>query len=67
MRAECVEFSADNAEFVTITIYPICEFAVIVGGSLEYSRKVKEDEYISLIVNFVHVHVMGVTKKTKRE
>ncbi|NLJ95042.1 MAG: Asp23/Gls24 family envelope stress response protein [Clostridiaceae bacterium] len=69
-RGVKVEFSADNAEFVTIAIYPICEFGYVLPEvAWNIQEKVKEDVelYTGLIVNFVHVHVMGVTKKTKRE
>ncbi|NLZ71544.1 MAG: Asp23/Gls24 family envelope stress response protein [Clostridiaceae bacterium] len=63
-----VEFSSDNAEFVTITIYPICEFGFVLPEiAWNIQEKVKEDVelYTGLIVNFVHVQVMGVTHKLK--
>ncbi len=62
-RGVKVEFSADNAEFVTLTIYPICEFGYVLPDiAWNIQEKVKEDveKYTGLVVDFVHVHVMGV-------
>lgn len=62
-RGVKVEFGADNSEFVTITIYPICSFGYVLPEvAWNIQEKVKRDVelYTGLIVDFVHVQVMGV-------
>lgn len=58
-----VEFGPENSEFVTITIYPICKFGYVIPEiAWNIQEKVKEDveRYTGLVVDFVHVQVMGV-------
>ncbi|NLM18460.1 MAG: Asp23/Gls24 family envelope stress response protein [Clostridiaceae bacterium] len=62
-RGVKVEFGADNSEFVTITIYPICRFGYVLPEvAWNIQEKIKNDVelYTGLIVDFVHVQVMGV-------
>ncbi len=63
-RGVKVEFGPDKSEFVTIIIYPICKFGYVLPEiAWNIQEKVKEDVelYTGLVVNFVHVQVMGVT------
>ncbi len=63
-RGVKVEFGKDDSEFVTITIYPICKFGFVLPEiAWNIQEKVKEDVelYTGLVVEFVHVQVMGVT------
>ena len=64
-RGVKVEFGADNSEFVTITIYPICRFGYVLPEvAWNIQEKIKNDVelYTGLIVDFVHVQVMGVRR-----
>lgn len=65
-RGVKVEFGPENSEFVTVTIYPICEFGFVLPEvAWNIQEKVKEDveRYTGLVVDFVHVQVMGVREK----
>ncbi|MDI9490999.1 MAG: Asp23/Gls24 family envelope stress response protein [Clostridiaceae bacterium] len=68
-RGVKVEFGPDNSEFVTVTIYPICEFGYVLPEvAWNIQEKVKEDveRYTGLVVDFVHVQVMGVGQDDRK-
>ncbi len=63
-----VEFDSDDSEFVTITIYSICKFGYVLPEiAWNIQEKVKHDveKYTGLVVEFVHVQVMGIVPNSQ--